>query len=283
MTGTVRLTVILLTALCLSGPAAEEPSQARLVAAVESIQPGTPFLAGVVITLPEKWHTYWLNPGDAGMAPEMDWRLPAGFTAGPVFWPVPVRIVEPPVVCFGYDHAVLLAREIRPPAGLQAGANCTLELAISWLVCRDVCMPRTAKLRLTLPVRAETPTPAAATESLFAQAKTALPVTDSAWVFQARADAKALELTVTPPPGTAPEAMTGAIFFPAQTNLVKYGEPVWTRVQNGFCLRLERVAGGDPLPAQLQGVLVLSPERKTAPRALAVAAALAGRSDQPRE
>jgi len=47
--------------------AADPPSEARLIADVQSIQPGVPFRAGVLITMRDNWHTYWLNPGDSGM------------------------------------------------------------------------------------------------------------------------------------------------------------------------------------------------------------------------
>ncbi|HKP33309.1 MAG TPA: thiol:disulfide interchange protein, partial [Sphingomicrobium sp.] len=28
------------------------------------------------------WHGYWLNPGDAGLPMDIEWRLPKGFAAG---------------------------------------------------------------------------------------------------------------------------------------------------------------------------------------------------------
>ena len=34
------------------------------------------------------WHGYWLNPGDAGLPMDVKWRLPRGFAAGPLRYPV---------------------------------------------------------------------------------------------------------------------------------------------------------------------------------------------------
>ena len=38
------------------------------------------------------WHTYWMNPGDSGEPPRIEWALPTGFTAGDIVWPHPERI-----------------------------------------------------------------------------------------------------------------------------------------------------------------------------------------------
>jgi DsbC/DsbD-like thiol-disulfide interchange protein len=38
------------------------------------------------------WHGYWLNPGDAGLPMDVQWKLPPGFQAGPLRYPVPSRL-----------------------------------------------------------------------------------------------------------------------------------------------------------------------------------------------
>ncbi|MGH9456403.1 MAG: hypothetical protein ACRD2J_02035, partial [Thermoanaerobaculia bacterium] len=37
---------------------------ARLIADTVRVQPGTPFTAGVHLTIAPGWHVYWENPGD---------------------------------------------------------------------------------------------------------------------------------------------------------------------------------------------------------------------------
>src|SRR5271169_6907272 len=54
------------------------------------------------------WHTYWKNPGDAGAATRLQWKLPAGYEAGPIEWPVPRLIPVPPLANYGYEGEVLL-------------------------------------------------------------------------------------------------------------------------------------------------------------------------------
>ena len=124
-------------AVCLGGCRSADDGQgkAELVSEMESIQPGTPFMAGVRISLPENWHTYWRNPGDFGMAPKLEWQLPEGFTVGPILWPAPKSFGDPSAVSFGYDGEVLLLQEIRPPADLVTGRDYTFEVSAAWLIC----------------------------------------------------------------------------------------------------------------------------------------------------
>jgi DsbC/DsbD-like thiol-disulfide interchange protein len=271
MSGRLVVAGILAAGLCGSGFAGDEQGKAELVADVESIQPGTPFMAGVLITLPEHWHTYWLNSGDSGMPPELKWQLPEGFTAGPVLWPPPKRFDEPPVVSFGYDNQVLLIRKIDPPADLAVDRDYTIEVDASWLVCKEVCIPKTAKLQLTLRVRAESPA-ASKWRAAFASVREELPATDPAWTFRSLADKETILLCVIPPPGLEPGNLEKMEFFPAQPDLVEYGQQTWTKSKDEYCLSMKQISGGGSLPARLEGVLVVPKEKET--KALAVNAAL---------
>jgi DsbC/DsbD-like thiol-disulfide interchange protein len=263
MKSTAILTSVLLVGVCARSFAAEREGNAKLVSDVESIQPGTPFLAGVLITMPDRWHTYWLNPGDSGMAPEMKWQLPEGFAAGSPLWPFPKSFVEPPILSFGYEHEVLLFREIRPPANLITNSNYTFGVKASWVVCKEVCIPKTAQLQSTLPSRAGPPAKSSLWQSLFAKAKEELPVSDPDWRFRALADPKTISLYVTPPKGVVSGIVEKSFFFPAQPNLVEYGPQTWTRSESEYCLHMKRISNGEPLPAQAQGVLVLPLDNKT--------------------
>jgi thiol:disulfide interchange protein DsbD len=100
------------------------------------------------------WHTYWENPGDSGLATAFDPRLPEGFTAGDIAWPLPRRLIEPgDIQVYAYKNEVLLVRTITPPAAL-ATPEVTLPAQASWLVCEEICIPGKAEVQLTLPVAA---------------------------------------------------------------------------------------------------------------------------------
>jgi thiol:disulfide interchange protein DsbD len=57
------------------------PSRAQLVTATGAIRAGQPFWLAIHIQLDDGWHTYWRNPGDAGMRPQIRWQLPLGMEA----------------------------------------------------------------------------------------------------------------------------------------------------------------------------------------------------------
>src|SRR5687767_4797431 len=73
---------------------------AELVGETETIRPGSPFTVGVSLRPAPDWHTYWQNPGDSGLATTVEWKLPAGMTAGELEWPHPVRLGKSPLVTF---------------------------------------------------------------------------------------------------------------------------------------------------------------------------------------
>ena len=55
----------------------------KLVSNVSGITPGKPFRVGVHLKIASGWHTYWKNPGDAGLPISIQWQLPPGWKASP--------------------------------------------------------------------------------------------------------------------------------------------------------------------------------------------------------
>ena len=39
----------------------------------------------------DHWHIYWQNSGESGQPPRITWKLPDGFSAGNLRYPVPTR------------------------------------------------------------------------------------------------------------------------------------------------------------------------------------------------
>ncbi len=131
-----------------------QPVKAKLVADVAAVEPGATFTVGVLLTMDKGWHVYWRNPGDAGLATEVLWKLPKGFSVGPLRWPVPVTFVQPgDIVGYGYEHTVLLTARVTAPKELD-GKRVTIGAEASWLACKDVCLPGEASLELDLSVGA---------------------------------------------------------------------------------------------------------------------------------
>lgn len=135
-----------------SDPDPKDLVRAELIAGVDALAPGRPFRLAVRLEIKEGWHVNWLNPGDAGMAPGIEWRLPKGFKATLVCWPYPERFRAGPLVIFGYSKELLLVTEVTPPADLPLGASIKLGAEVTWLACEEACIPGSASLSLTLPV-----------------------------------------------------------------------------------------------------------------------------------
>jgi thiol:disulfide interchange protein DsbD len=221
--------------------AASPHARAELVADAASVAPGVPFRIGLRLTLAPGWHTYFANPGDAGAPAELALDLPAG----PVAWPAPRAIAEGTLVVFGYRGTVLLAREVTPPAALSAGDSFRIGLDAAWLVCGHVCIPEEARLALTLPVGAAVPSPAA---GQFARAGVPAPAP-----FAARARFTDEAGTLRIDGATA----AAAVFIP-RLPFVLAAAATHPVVADAGGLTLALTRGPAPLPAVLQGVLLLT-------------------------
>jgi thiol:disulfide interchange protein DsbD len=149
------------------GQADEEKTvTTSLVADVSSIQPGQTFRLGILFKMSPDWHIYWQTPGDAGLAPELNITLPDGFTAGPVQWPVPERLMLDEIVGYCYNEEVLLYMPVTAPATLPAKIEISADP--KWLACRQECVPGEVKgLKLTLAAGPAKPSKDAATFKKF--------------------------------------------------------------------------------------------------------------------
>ncbi len=134
-------------------PSSEFKTTARLVADVSSVAPGTTFRAGIVLTMPEGWHTYWKNPGESGLATSIVWTLPVGVVAGEISWPLPEKTLESgDVLTYGYSGQTMLMVPITVPGTLPSGSQLRLKARVDWLECEKICVPGTATVELALPV-----------------------------------------------------------------------------------------------------------------------------------
>ncbi len=145
---------------------------AQLVAETAAVVPGQPFTAGLHLKMVPGWHTYWQFPGDAGIPTEIKWKLPGGWKAGPIQWPIPLKLNEPgDIQIYGYHDDVLLMVQLTPPPKVEA-PSVHLAATADWLVCEKICIPGSGEVQLDLPVGAQT-TPA--NEELFQKFRDQLP------------------------------------------------------------------------------------------------------------
>jgi DsbC/DsbD-like thiol-disulfide interchange protein len=213
--------VSVLTIAIKAGGASGPHGTIDLIADETSVQPGRNFWVGLHFQIEKGWHIYWINPGDSGEPPQVEWNLPPGFRAGPLEWPTPRRIEDHSLIDYGYQDEVLLPVEIHPPTSLGRGRDIGLGAAIHWLVCREACVPGRAALSLTLPVQKQPPGQPSRWHSLFARTRTSLPkATPKQWRLTANLEGRRFHLDI-----NTGRREAKAAFFPLEPNQIENAAP----------------------------------------------------------
>jgi len=255
----VRASVILLLSCCVPAQALASDAETsnvtvRLVSEVPAIRQGETFFVALQMTMAPSWHTYWKNPGDSGTPTRLVWTLPDGFRASELRWPVPARGLDAGLVRYGYEREALFLTEITAGADLPKG-RFTLSAKVSWLECKDICIPRTAAVEIVLPSAdaASRVTPDPSTRALFTRARASMPRSDPALKVSHAFEGDRLILKVTSPPPTLGSPLE---FFPEAAGLIKGAEPqIVSRAVTGWTVSMKR-APNALMPQALRGVLI---------------------------
>jgi thiol:disulfide interchange protein DsbD len=96
----------------------------------------------------EKWHTYWKNPGDAGLEIKLKMFIDGDkkIELRDYPWPAPTRYIEQGNMwAFGYSDSYSHFFEL--PENLK---NKKMKIVGEWLVCKDICIPGTRTVNLAI-------------------------------------------------------------------------------------------------------------------------------------
>jgi DsbC/DsbD-like thiol-disulfide interchange protein len=213
---------------------------------------------GVLFQLDPGWHIYWQNAGDSGEPPRIQWDLPEGFRAGPIQWPQPIRLGSGSLVDYGYENEVLLLAAVERTAGGQAEQTIAIGATVKYVVCREICIPGTARLTLSIPATDETAAQASQRRRLFQQSRTQLPKTMPAnWKASAELDKDQFILSVRT--GTR---VRSATFFPLEAGQIENSaSQIFAASDDGFRLTLRKSDQLNKPAATMRGVIVLGPGR----------------------
>jgi thiol:disulfide interchange protein DsbD len=227
----------------------------EIVAENQWIAPGSQTYLGLNFQLEKGWHIYWVNPGDSGQPPRVEWHLPAGLSAGEIEWPAPRRLGTSTIVDFGYDNSVMLLVSVHASSALPASQAAKLGAELKVLVCREICIPGKAQISLSLPIKSTPPEADARSSELFTAARNSLPrKAPREWEFNVSEQKDSFVLTAKL--GRRAERAT---FFPLKESQVDNSAPQKIVPEaTGFQLALRK---SDQLlkPIQrLKGVLELS-------------------------
>jgi DsbC/DsbD-like thiol-disulfide interchange protein len=179
------------------------------------------------------WITYWREPGESGIPPQITLAADRKAVLEKVAYPVPKPIALGDIREIGYDAPVSL------PLDFRANGDSQLDITAFIGVCKDICIPFQANLSVGLP-------PAGATEgadaAIIAAANGSVPAAPSAdFAVQSHslsADGKALSLHLTVPedgdaiPQVYVTGPSGYVFF-KQAGASRTGRDVATTITIG--------------------------------------------------
>lgn len=141
-------------AFALTAQGGTDKVSASLYTNYETIAAGKDIEVLVRLDMFNGWHTYWINPGDAGLETQIKWRLPEGFEETSVEYSVPQKFLFEEMVQYGLgDVAYLKTKVITPKT--EKNALQKFSATISWLACKDVCVPESVRLDFALPSSSE--------------------------------------------------------------------------------------------------------------------------------
>jgi thiol:disulfide interchange protein/DsbC/DsbD-like thiol-disulfide interchange protein len=257
------LKLLLAIVFCLAALTARAAhTQASLVLSDTTAKPGDTVWVGVDLKMDPGWHTYWKNPGEAGMATTIAWQLPPGVTAGEIQWPLPQKFPPVEVTTYGYKDETMLLVPLTIGTNVPSGPI-TLTANLTWLECKDVCIPVRTSVQATLTIGNEAK-PSADTVAIESW-KAKVPSTNGTlnvvafWEQSSTNDTRPLRIDDGPVFMTKRVLTGSADFFPNSTDSYEIQPATENLLHPGsdFLLRkLVKKFSGD-WPTQISGVIVL--------------------------
>ncbi len=226
----------------------------ELIADRETIGPGGPARLGIRFDLDPHWHIYWQNPGESGNPPQVAWSVSSGLSLGAIEWPVPERIDSGGIISYGYTGIAVLPVELKAAAGSHPASPARIDASIKWLVCKDMCVPGTARIGLTLPLPDADRAMVATWRSALDLAQSLVPKpAPSAWRATARVESSAFIIDLHTGDNPA-----GGLFFPLDAGQIEESGPAQVSpIPGGLRFRLNRSEQLAKDPLTLRGVVSL--------------------------
>ena len=195
------------------------------------------------------WHGYWLNPGDSGAPPSVNWTLPEGASGGDLRHPAPKALTLGGLVSYVHEASYALMSDLRVPRNTQPGSALPVRATLNLLACSDqACVPETKTLNLQLTVGDGKVNGASKRQfdSLAARIPRAVPDAAEASVANGQ-----LTVSVTAPAGINPSA---ARLYALSNDYFEPSAPQSTRIEAGKLLVTMPTRLASP-PVRLEAVL----------------------------
>lgn len=257
---------------------ADRPQLIATLVVAESAASAEAGRIGVLFELAPGWHLYWRNPGETGVAPQIDFEVPDR-VVGELEWPAPetFREADDLFTTWGYEGRVLLGAALEPASAAASGAgkpSSIARAAVTVLLCKTQCVPAAFELALPLdsPVDAADRTAIAAL-ILESAARVPPPASALGWALQAawiagaplEGESKRVALTLDPCPSRAsdcardPLEASALAFLPFEGAPFEFDRKQWVSGASepgrlGLELELTRLEPGED---RLRGIVEL--------------------------
>ena len=106
------------------------------------------FIVGLEYKMEPGWKTYWKSPGDGGFAQTISWDNSTNVKNVNILWPTPVEFEILGLISLGYQNNVIFPLQLEIE---DESKNTSLNLHISFLICKDICIPGDARIFLEIP------------------------------------------------------------------------------------------------------------------------------------
>ena len=105
-------------------------------------------IIGLEYQMEPGWKTYWKSPGDGGFPQNISWENSTNVKNINILWPTPVEFEILGLTSLGYQNNVIFPLKIEIENELE---NTYLNLHVSYLICKDICIPGDARVFLEIP------------------------------------------------------------------------------------------------------------------------------------
>lgn len=219
----------------------------ELIPLTNGVAPRQSFYLATKFKIEKNWHLYWKNPGDAGLPPSVEWKLPEGFTASDYIFPTPLKFIENEILSYFYEKELYLLTEIQAPKeipnSIEIGAK------INWLVCKEVCLSGNEEAKISLP-KVNDVGFSEEQQILFEKVQSMLPI-EMDLNFKATTDGKKINLKF-----ESEMDFSNLEFYPEDGGFLDFesGGKI-TQVGTTYEVEFKRSEYNDKLPASIKGLL----------------------------
>lgn len=251
------------------------------------------FWLGVQMDILDGWHVYWRNPGDSGLPTRINWEKHDYLIPGEIHWPVPSRFDEDGITTYGYSGRVTLMVPVYisqravpsptdqtvhsptdktvpsptdPVASFLTNRDTTLFADMNWLVCKEICLPESARIQLEVDHLGHFSGHSDTAEATISTALQTLSAVTDAWEGSAVYGDGSFLITLIPaadagnPYNHGAEAFIpgsdGIYFYPCRQGLIEHTAPQSVSISsNSIQIEVKASRYLRAMPAELSGII----------------------------